>query len=153
MHPGKNYHFKTSLQLKIAIMERLRDMIHNNGIILNSVDALEDMQAVTRDGDQIGAEGRGRDDRTMALALMVRCWEEKIRRGLIAQGRTKEREQARRRMNVVDQYQLFNSYSMSSFFERKNVARRDVAMAEAQRQLHIRSRMRAPSRGLAPWGR
>ena len=89
----------------------------------------------------------------MALALLIRAWEEKLRRGLIAQNRTKEADVARRRMSLADQYTLFNNYRLNQFFEAKNVIRRDNAMVEAQRQLHIRSRMAPPPRGLGAWGR
>lgn len=153
MHPGKNYMWKTTLQLKIAIMERLRDMAHNKGIVINSVDAIEEMKAITRNGDEIGAEGHGRDDRTVALALMVRAWEEKIRRGLIAQHRTRENDVARRRMSIVDQFQLHNSYRLQEFFAQKSGIRREAATVAAQRALHMRTRLRAPPRGLGQWGR
>jgi hypothetical protein len=127
-------------------MERLRDFVHNGGIVINSADALEEMKGVTRDGDQIGAEGAHRDDRTMALAMMVRAWEEKIRRGLIAQNRTKEADVARRRMNVVDQMQLHNRYRITEFFARKSAVRRDAHYDAQRRALHTRARMPLSSR-------
>lgn len=153
MHPGKNYHWKTTQQLKVAIMERLRDFMHNGGIVINSTDAIEEMKSITRDGDEIGAEAGRRDDRTMSLAMMVRAWEEKLRRGLIAQNRTREADVARRRMNIVDQFQLFNRYRLSQFFENKNAVRRVDAAQLAQRELHVRARLAAPPRGLGAWRR
>lgn len=152
-HAGKNLHWKTTLQLKVAIMERLRDFTHNGGLVINSPDALEEMKAVTRNGDEIGAEGKQRDDRTVALALMVRAWEEKLRRGLVAQGRTREADTARRRMNPVDQYRIFNEYSLSNFFKTKAVGRQDEIRLAAQRQLHVHTRLRPPPRGVGAWRR
>jgi hypothetical protein len=153
MHPGKNYHWKTTIQLKVAIMERLRDMVHNRGIVINSIDALEEMKGITREGDEIGAEGKARDDRTMALAMMVRAWEEKLRRGLIAQNRTREADVARRRMNIVDQYQLFNRYRLQEFFQNKTLIRSADAYAQAQHNLHVRTRLSAPPRAVGAWRR
>lgn len=141
LHPGHNLHWKTTHQLKVAIMERLRDFTHNGGIILNSVDSLEEMKAITRDGDNIGGEGSSRDDRTMALAMMVRGWEEKLRRALIAQNRTKEADVARRRMNMIDQMQLHNRYRISEFFARKSEIRRQDLYAQQRRALHVRARL------------
>jgi hypothetical protein len=136
LHSGQNLHWKTTSQLKVAIMERLRDFVHNGGIVLNSVEAIEEMRGITRDGDDIGAEAHHRDDRTMSLAMMVRAWEEKVRRSLIAQNRTKEADVARRRLNVIDQMQLMNRYKLQEFFERKNGVRRALAFEAARHELH-----------------
>ena len=144
MHPGRNFMWKTTLQLKIAILERLRDFVHNFGIVINSPEALEEFRTIARNGDEIGAEGGRRDDRTMALAMGVRAWEEKLRRTLIVQNRTKEADIASRRMNIQDQYALFNRYRLNQFFERKTVIRRDVAYERARQELHIRARLQAP---------
>lgn len=141
LSPGHNFHWKTTQQLKVAIMERLRDFVHIGGIVLNSADALEEMKAITRDGDEIGGEGSARDDRTISLAMMVRAWEEKLRRGLIAQNRTKESDIARRRLNIVDQMQLHNRYRITEFFARKSEVRRQELYAAQRRSLHLRARI------------
>lgn len=141
LSPGHNFHWKTTQQLKVAIMERLRDFVHIGGIVLNSADALEEMKAITRDGDEIGGEGSARDDRTISLAMMVRAWEEKLRRGLIAQNRTKESDIARRRLNIVDQMQLHNRYRITEFFARKSEVRRQELYAAQRRSLHVRARI------------
>jgi hypothetical protein len=153
MHPGKNYMWKTSLQLKIAVMERLRDFTHNGGLVINSPEVLEEMRTISRNGDEIGAEGSARDDRTIALALGARAWEEKIRRGLVALGRTREQDVARRRMSLGDQFTRFNEYRLQEFFRRKEGPRRSAAYEIARQQLHSRVRMSAPPRGVGQWGR
>jgi hypothetical protein len=142
MHPGHNYHWKTNGQLKVAIMERLRDFMHNGGIVLNSTEALEEAKGITREGDEIGAEGGRRDDRCMALAMMIRAWEEKLRRGLITQNRTREADVARRRMSVVDQMQLHNRYRLNEFFQAKTLIRRADSYAASRAALHQRARTR-----------
>ena len=139
LRPGHNLHWKTTSQLKVAIMERLRDFVHNGGFVVNSLELVEEMKGITRNGDEIGAEGAHRDDRCMAAAMMIRAWEEKVRRSLIAQNRTKETDIARRRMNVVDQMQLMNRYRLQEFFHRKDDIRRSVAWEESRETLHVRS--------------
>ena len=148
MHSGKNYMWKTTSQLKVAILERLRDFVNNRGITINSMDSLDEMKGISRDGDDIGAEGSGRDDRTMALAMMVRGWEEKLRRSLIAQNRTKEADVAKRRMSIVDQFALFNRNRLTEFFERKNQVRRTDAYERERQALHMRARLSPPPRSL-----
>ena len=146
MHSGHNFHWKTTTQLKVAIMERLRDFVHNGGLIINSMDTLEEMKGVTRNGDEIAAEGGRRDDRTMAMAMAVRAWEEKLRRGLVAQNRTKQADVARRRLSIVDQYQLYTRYRLSEFFGRKDNIRRVENWQMQQRALHQRARQGIVSR-------
>ena len=77
----------------------------------------------------------------VALAMMIRAWEEKLRRGLISQNRTKEADVARRRMNIVDQFQLFNRYRLSEMFKRKDALRQADVFAAQRAALHQRSRL------------
>ena len=138
-------HRKVAQQIDKAKVDLI---VHTGDIVLNSLEAIEELRGITRNGDEIGAEGHNRDDRSMALAMMIRAWEEKLRRGLIAQNRTKEADIARRRMSIIDQFQLFNRYSLNSFFETKSAVRRADALTAAQQALHIRSRLTPPPRSL-----
>lgn len=132
MTSGSNYMWKTSTQVKVQIMEACRNYFHNGVLGVNSMEALEEMRTVTRDGDTIGAEKDNRDDRTFALALGVRAWDEKIRRGLIAGNRTKEAERAKLSMRIEDQYALYTRNMLDSFFRTKAAVRNQDRMA-AQR--------------------
>lgn len=123
MSAGNNYHFKTSTQLKVAIMERLRDFTHTGTLLIRSLDTIEEMKGVTRDGDSIGAEGGGKDDRVMALAMGCRAWEERLRRGLVSGNRTKEADRIARSVSPVARYELFTRNQLSQFFKVKNAAR------------------------------
>jgi hypothetical protein len=83
--------------------------------------------------------------------MMIRAWEEKVRRALIAQNRTKEADVARRRMNVIDRMQLMNRYRLTEFLTRKTTARQQ-AMWELQRQqLHRISRVQSGMLGGRRW--
>jgi hypothetical protein len=81
------------------------------------------MRVITRDGDTIEAEGKGKDDRAVAVALCCRAWEEKLRRGLVALNKTRAAERARRGLAVSDQMALFQQYHLSNFFKAKAGAR------------------------------
>lgn len=138
MGSGNNWMWKTNQQLKIAILERTRDFIHNGLLRLKSHDLLEEMKSIAREGDNIEASGSKKDDRVMALAFATRYWDEKIRRGLMAGRRTREAELAKRRMSVTDQYKLFSQYQFESFLKGKQNAR--TAATRAARQAMWRGR-------------
>jgi hypothetical protein len=135
MNPGHNYHWHTNSQLKVAAMERLRDYLHQDAIILRSHELITEMRDITRDGDQIQAEGHGRDDRTYTCAMAVRGYEEKLRRGLISRNATRKAAIAASRLSMIDQVALFNQYHLESFFKSKSNARTmaSAAMMRARR--------------------
>lgn len=137
---GTALHMKTTSQLKVAYMERLRSFVHNGELVVRSMDLLRDMQVVTRDGDAIEAAGRGHDDRVVAIALCGRVWDDRLRRTLIAQNRTRMAEKARLALAQQDQYALFQRYQLDQFFRRNDgvrgaMARQAIrAAAEARRR-------------------
>ena len=132
MTAGHSYHFKTTTQLKVAVMERLRDYVDNGKLLVRSQDTLEEMRSITRNGDTIRAEGRKHDDRAYTMALGIRAWEERLQRALMAGGRTKAADQAKRALSISDQYQLFRQYQLDSFFKQKTAAR--IAVHQQQRR-------------------
>jgi len=119
MTPGSSWHWKTSGPLKVAIMERLRDFTHNGMLWIRSLDTLEEMRSVTREGDSIEAQGVNKDDRVMAMAMGIRYWDEKIRTKLMATKRTRSFEEAKRRMTITDQYAMFNGSQLETFLAGK----------------------------------
>lgn len=119
MGAGHNYHWKTQSQNKVQIMEACRNYLHNGVLTVNSIEALEEMRTITRDGDKIGAENNNRDDRTFAIAMGIRAWDEKIRRGLIAGNRTKEADKARLAVDKGDQWAMFTRNMFSDYVQRK----------------------------------
>ena len=129
MTPGRNYQWKTTQNLKIGIMERLRDFTENLMLNIRSIETLDEMKWITREGDSIGGDGSKKDDRVMALAMGVRCWEERVRRIMAPQKRTRAAEAARRRLTIRDQVRLFNEHQLTTFFAVKQSVRRREANA------------------------
>jgi hypothetical protein len=119
MNAGHSWQFKAQQQLKVQIMEATRNYFHNGLLAVRSTRALEQMKGVTRDGDTIGAEGRNRDDHVYAMAMGVRYWEDRFRRGMIAGNRTREAERAKLSISVEDQWALWNRNTLADFFRRK----------------------------------
>lgn len=127
--PGQCYMWKTTQQLKVAIMERMRDFTNNGMLRIKSQETLEEMRTVAREGDSIEASGTAKDDRVISLAMGIRCWDERVRRSLIASKRTRGNEEARRRMSIKDQVSMYNQSQFDAFLSGKSVARRRAISA------------------------
>lgn len=127
--PGQgSVHWKTTSVNKVPMMERLRDFVTNGGIIIRSREAIDELRVVTRDGDSIKAEGDDHDDRVLALAMAVLCWEQYERRPLIAQNRTRDAEIARTRLSMQDQFSLLASHNLNRYFKGKEADRRAASL-------------------------
>lgn len=136
--PTNSTMWLTSGQRKVTIMERLRDLVHTQTIVLRSVDVLEEMQGITRSGDSIGSEGRDRDDRVYALAMGVRAWEDSLRRALVAQNRTREADKARLSLSPEARYNLFTRSQLDMFFKTKHKVRVQQRMQQARAMWRFR---------------
>jgi hypothetical protein len=132
MMSGHAWQWKTSMQNKVQIMEALRNYFHNGILTVNSMEAIEEMRTITRDGDTIRAENSNRDDRAFSLALGVRGWDEKIRRILVSGNRTREAERAKLSMSVEDQWALFQRNHLQNFFKTKEMTRTRLEMVTAK---------------------
>lgn len=132
MTPGRAYQWKTTTQLKITVMERLRDFVSNGMMHIRSQDLLEEMRFITRSGDEIAAQGSKKDDRVIAMALAIRCWEDRPRRSMATQKRTRDAEAAKKRLTIRDQAMLYNTHQITEFFNVKQRARQ-MAMTQARR--------------------
>lgn len=129
MSAGRNLHFKSTGPLKVLILERLRDFVGNNKVILRSMDTVEEMKAITRDGDSIEAAGSKKDDRVIALALGIHIWEQRVRKGMSSMNRTRDLEIAKKRMTITDQAAMFQQHQITSFFATKAGARKRAAIS------------------------
>lgn len=129
MSAGRNLHFKTTGPLKVLVMERLRDFVGNNKVILRSMDTVEEMKAITREGDSIEAAGSKKDDRVMALALGIHIWEQRVRKGMSSMNRTREFEVSKKRMTITDQAAMFQQNQISAFFAGKANLRKRAAIS------------------------
>jgi hypothetical protein len=130
---GQALHFKTSSQLKEAIMERMRDFFYSNTLIIRSQSLLLEMQKIVRDGETIGAPGMQRDDRAISMAMGIRCWEDRLRRKMMQEGSTKNRDEERRKVTPADKFQIFNRNQLEGMFKRSD-ARRIQALRQARYQ-------------------
>jgi hypothetical protein len=119
MGPGFNYHYKTNVSLKVSLMERLRDFMQNGMLRVRSMSLIQEARTVAREGDSIEAPGSMKDDRVMAMALAVHCWEDRCRKDMMMQKRTREAEAARQRLSITDQVYLFQQNQLSQFFAQK----------------------------------
>jgi LAGLIDADG DNA endonuclease family protein len=117
---------------KVRLMERLRDFLSSEKLHVRSMETLTEMQAVTREGDTIEAQGSKKDDRVVALGLAVRCFEDRIQRKLGAGMRTRETEAARTRMSLGDQAKLYSGYMFDEFLNGRRRARQQGLRAERQ---------------------
>ncbi len=131
--PGGTQMWRTTGSNKVGLLERLRDFVTNGSLTIRSLDAVEEMKTVIRNGDIIAAEGRNRDDRTFCFALAIRMWTDSIRRMMSIRGQTKEVEAAKKRLTVKDQITMFNKHKLDTFLKGKQAERQNAA-AQARRR-------------------
>jgi len=131
--PGQgSIHWKTTSVNKVPMMERLRDFLTNGGLIIRSRDMIEEMRSVTRDGDSIKAEGNDHDDRVLAVAMAIVCWEQHERKGLISSNRTYKFERSKAALSPGDQYRLLSKHKLNQYFKGKVADRRAAALDAAR---------------------
>lgn len=80
--------FETTGRTKPEVMNQVRDNYSTGLIEICSKDLINEMMDVVQDGVEIGAPGKKKDDRVIALALANRVWIDEIRMGMIARGET-----------------------------------------------------------------
>lgn len=124
---GMALHIKTTASLKITFMERLRDVVSSNKMRIRSLELVEEMKTVAREGDTIKAPGSMKDDRVLAAAFAVHCWETGPRRLLMAANRTRDAEMSRKRLTIADQVNLYQINQLQYFFAQKKRARLNTA--------------------------
>lgn len=134
MSSGRNYQWRTTPRLKVTLMERLRDFVSNKMLLIRSMETVEEMKSITREGDTIEAQGSKKDDRVMALAFAVRCWEERVRRFMVANRRTREHEETKRKLTIKDQIVMFQNSHLEQFFAVKQRARTNEALLASRQR-------------------
>jgi hypothetical protein len=94
--PGFMYGTKMSHDLKFRTMNGLRDAFVTNLLEIRSIPLLKEMLNVRQTGPDIGAaaQGRDKDDRTFATALVNMTWTEHFRPWMVTQGITWEGSRA-----------------------------------------------------------
>jgi hypothetical protein len=136
MQQGSALHIKTTGPLKITFMERMRDFVTNEMFHIRSIDLIDEMKTVAREGDSIKAPGSMKDDRVLAAAFAVHVWETGVRKNLMTMRRTRDAEAARKRLSITDQVSLFQQNQLQAFFDQKRRVR-----AQAQ-SVAVRQRWR-----------
>jgi hypothetical protein len=140
LSPGKSLQWNTSNtggghNSKIRIMERFRDAVSVNMVHIRSATLLDEMRGIQREGDKVGAQGKGKDDRTIAMALALHYWGDYVRPMLSSARRTRESEYSKRKLTMHDMNTLYMQYRFQDMFKRKAKARsdRDFAIRMARR--------------------
>lgn len=136
---GNNWHWKTGNR-KEAIMEKTRAYITSDQIIIKSMDTLEEMRTIARDGGSIEAPSHKHDDRTLALAIGVRCWDDQVRPGLIQRGITRERFGEARKMTTQGRYDIYMRNQLNNMFHSQARIARQAARAAKMAQMNLRRR-------------
>lgn len=107
------FHWETSTKRKVMVMENLRSQVHVSGARIRSIDCLNEMVNVIRDGDKIESDGDNKYDRVYPLALANRAWESHERKPLINQGQTR---------SIIEMSQSYTGEDLTRMFSRNIVA-------------------------------
>ena len=92
----------TTSQTKERMLNYFKDYFERGMLTVNSMDLLDEMKSITRDGSQIAAYGRGKDDRVMATGLACAAFAEQLQPRLI-QGKLSRERQAPIEDKTADQ--------------------------------------------------
>ncbi len=140
---GYALHFKSSPESKGHLMRRAKDAILLNSADLRSVPMLQEMGKIVDQGGFIGAEGRAKDDRTLAYALAYRGYDDWLRSSLSANKDTyavvRERE---KRAAERGKTTTMASYILQDHF-RRATAIRNQGPPPGEWQFPLKDKMRA----------
>lgn len=71
------WHWMTSGQRRQQILTRLRDHCMVGTVVIRSQDLVEELSGMRRqEGGVVEAEGQAKDDRVLAAAMAIECWQE-----------------------------------------------------------------------------
>jgi hypothetical protein len=82
------YQWQTNSKEKIRMMSTFRGYYEREALELNSPLCVQQLRNIHRQGDQIGGEGRAKDDRVIAAAIATVTWNDSIMLEMQASGRT-----------------------------------------------------------------
>ena len=74
------------------MLNYFKDYFERGMLRVSSMELLDEMKSITRDGSQIAAYGRGKDDRVMATGLACAAYAEQMQPRLIQGRLTRERQ-------------------------------------------------------------
>jgi hypothetical protein len=84
----------TTHSSKERMLNYFKDYFERNMLKVCSIDLLDEMKSVVRDGGSIAAYGRGKDDRVIASALACAAFAEQVQPRLIANRITKQQKES-----------------------------------------------------------
>jgi hypothetical protein len=87
--PSNSIGWLTTSQTKERMLSYMKDYFERGMLDIKSLDLIEEMKTIIRDGGSIEASGRNKDDRVIAAALGCAAYAEQVQPRLIAQGITK----------------------------------------------------------------
>lgn len=82
--------YLTTTNSKERMLQYMKDYFERQMIKIRSMETLEEMKGIVREGSFLGAPGRGKDDRVIATALACVAFAEQIQPRLIAQKITRQ---------------------------------------------------------------
>ena len=82
--------YLTTTNSKERMLQYMKDYFERQMIKIHSMETLEEMKGIVREGSFLGAPGRGKDDRVIATALACVAYAEQIQPRLIAQKITRQ---------------------------------------------------------------
>lgn len=80
--------WQTSAKEKQRMFATLRNYFEREMVDIRSLVTIQQLRNIHRNGDQIGGEGRAKDDRVVALAIGVVAWNDMIMQEMQAENRT-----------------------------------------------------------------
>ena len=83
------YHWKTTFDTKERMLNFYKDCFERGSSVITSPALLDEMKNVVRQDGDLGAPGRGKDDRVIAAALAHMAWVDFTRMKLIQMGLTR----------------------------------------------------------------
>ena len=87
--PSNSIGWLTTSQTKERMLSYMKDYFERGMMGILSLDLIEEMKTIVRDGGSIEASGRNKDDRVIAAALGCAAFAEQVQPKMIAQGITK----------------------------------------------------------------
>lgn len=124
---GYAIEWKTSEMNRTPILIGLADQMAIGQCTVCSMAAFDEIRRLRQKGSVIFTEGRAHDDRVMALAMMVRAWQDWERSPLRAAGRTWEAEHTDPSKPVGDPVAIYLTAQINADRERKAASARMVA--------------------------
>ncbi len=125
-------HLKMNAEVKQQIMARVKDALLTGTLDLASVPLFEEMKTIINDGGWIGAEGRGKDDKVLALAQAYRGYDDWERAPMNASGRTLAVERDReKKMAQGNKGTTFAQHIVQDFFRTAEQQRLEEAAKAA----------------------